>query len=82
MTVIEGILLVAVVGILMLLSFRLGAKQTINPVKIIEERKEEKAENFREAREKEKVREQLIKTQKMIENINNYKGDGQYQQKL
>jgi hypothetical protein len=82
MTVIEGILLVAVVGILMLLSFRLGAKQTINPVKIIEERKEEKAENFREAREKEKVREQLIKTQKMIENINNYKGDGQDQQKL
>lgn len=82
MTVIEGILLVAVVGILMLLSFRLGAKQTINPAKIIEERKEEKAENFREAREKEKVREQLIKTQKMIENINNYKGDGQYQQKL
>jgi hypothetical protein len=82
MTVIEGILLVAVVGILMLLSFRLGAKQTINPVKIIEERKEEKAESFREAREKEKVREQIIKTQKMLENINNYKGDGQDQQKL
>lgn len=82
MTIIEGIILVAVVGILMLLSFRLGAKQTINPVKIIEERKEEKAESFREAREKEKVREQLIKTQKMIENINNYKGDGQDQQKL
>jgi hypothetical protein len=82
MTIIEGIILVAVVGILMLLSFRLGAKQTINPVKIIEERKEEKAENFREAREKEKVREQIIKTQKMLENINNYKGDGQDQQKL
>jgi hypothetical protein len=82
MTIIEGIILVAVVGILMLLSFRLGAKQTINPVKIIEERKEEKAESFREAREKEKVREQIIKTQKMLENINNYKGDGQDQQKL
>ncbi len=82
MTVIEGILLVAVVGILMLLSFRLGAKQTINPVKIIEERKEEKAENFREAREKEKIREQQIKDQKMYENITNYKGDGEGQQKL
>lgn len=82
MTVIEGILLVAVVGILMLLSFRLGARQTINPVKIIEQVKEEKAESFREAREKQKVQEQLIKTQKMIENINNYKGDGQDQQKL